>query len=456
MNNNLALIPEIWAMEALLFLTQRKSAVGFVNRQFKDEVRSYGETVHCHRVETRKVRRKGGKDEYVDNDANTEDVLVKLDQLLYDSTTIYDDEQSLAQTDLIRLHLMPMIDTIATGIDRAILGRCVEFLQQGSPEKRAGKLAGMTKDNSYEFLLESQEILSMNKAPSGVRAGFFHPTAITKLLLNPLFVRANERGDGGTALETGVVGTLANINVMEGQNANYKSALYADTQASTTTEVRAAGFAGIHAITDPGTSPVVGEFFVFEENGQPTYITDVDSDTAITLNEPLKYALTDNGLATHYLKATNEATARAAGYQKELVLTHTSGKPVSTGQMLAFGTTTRHVYTVIEATVVDATHVSVLLDRPLDVAVGSGEVCFPGPIGTINPVFHQDAIAFVSRPLIQPQTGAGAYSSVVSYGGMTIRVTIQYNATKGGHKVNVDMLGGVAVLNDKLLVPVLG
>ena len=133
-----------------------------------------------------------------------------------------------------------------------------------------------------------------------------------------------------------------------------------------------------------------------------------------------------------------------------MVCTVPAGYHLQKGQILSFGTGgSRHDYTVIEATVSDATHTDVLLDRPLEATVASGADAFPGPGGAICPVLDVDAIALVTRNM-DPAT-AGANTGVASWEGLAIRVVIQYEALAGGHRVNVDLLAGISVLDDDLL-----
>ncbi len=168
------------------------------------------------------------------------------------------------------------------------------------------------------------------------------------------------------------------------------------------------------------------------------------------MNEPLKYAVVDNAVVTHYLKCVNEATTRAAGYQEEMTFTVSSGKHLQVGQILSFGTGgSRHDYTVINAEVVDATHTKVLLDRPLEASVASGADAFPGPGGAMCPVLDRDAIALVTRNM--DPTTAGANTGIASWEGLAIRVVVQYEAKAGGHRVNVDLLAGISVLDEDLL-----
>lgn len=441
-----------------MILTENAPSVMAVNRQYSPELAAFGNIVHAHRPARRKIRRKTGADQFTANDAVLENVDVKLDQWFYDTVVIKDDEMSMSLVDLERTHLTPMIQGLARGVDRAILGRAHSFLQQGSPNKRAGKLGGMTKANSADYILEAQEALHTNNAPNGVKMALVHQSTQTKLQANELFASAEKRGSNNTLI-TGDVGQVYNTLVAMSQNVNYvykPDTEYEDGTVLTGTP-QAAGYAGSIALTDDFSHTiVVGEFFTFDDNGQPTYVTATDGDDAVTLNEPLKYAIAALSTCTCYFAVTNEATERAAGYQKEMVFTHGSGKNLKAGRLLAFGTGgSRHTYTIIEATVVDATHTSVLLDRPLDATVASGAAAYPGPAGAINPVLHSDALAFVSRPLYTPGNQFGVMSAVQQYNGLGLRVTMQYDSKEGGLRVNVDLLGGIAPLDTNLMVTLL-
>ena len=102
------------------------------------------------------------------------------------------------------------------------------------------------------------------------------------------------------------------------------------------------------------------------------------------------------------------------------------------------------------------TSTTVTLDRPLEVAVANGAAAFPGPYGSLNWAFHRDAIALVSRPLARPSAQMGAMSQVGNHNGISMRITAQYDIDAGGTKVNCDLLCGVAVLDSRLCVPLLG
>ena len=96
-----------------------------------------------------------------------------------------------------------------------------------------------------------------------------------------------------------------------------------------------------------------------------------------------------------------------------------------------------------------------LLDRPLESSLSDNQAAFPGPTGSFNLAFHPNALALVTRPLAKPDTNS-ASSAVVSYKGLSIRVTMQYDVTVTGHRVHLDLLAGVAILDPALAVVLLG
>lgn len=452
---NLATIPDLWSRLALLRLIQNSVGLSTVNRQYSAELAEAGQTVKAHRPQNRKVRRKAGTDTYTRTDTATDSVDVKLDQVFYDSTTIYAHEQSLSMVDLVALHLNPMVDSITQGVDRLILGQVHRFIHQGSPAKRSGKLGGMTADNCYGFLLEANEVLNKANVPGGQKTLCVDPATRTILKLNKLFVAADQRGDGGAALGSSRIGIIDDFNIVMGQNVNNVPTTAVSETQDVESASLAAGYASTIATDDFSRTLAVGEFLVIRSNGQPTYIATTDGVDAVTLNEPLKYAVVADDKVDSYAAVTNEAVERVAGYQKEMLFTHASGKNLVKGQLIAFGTSSRHTYTIIEATVASATTTSVLLDRPLDATVASGAAAYPGPAGSINPVWHPDALAFVSRPMHSFGNQFGVLSSVFAADGIGINITMQHNSDKGGLDINMTLLAGIAELNSEMGVALL-
>lgn len=464
LNNNNASLPQFWAFRGLRMLFQLTPALAAVNRQFSGQLAQAGNQVNAWRADVRETRRKDGSDPYDTVAATLTPVPIKLDQLFYDTFIIGDEENALTIPELTQAHLPRSIQTIAKGINRSLLGRVHAFLRQGDPAKRAGRLLKMDEDNAEKFILEAEEVLADNLAPmdelDGLRVAIVHHTANTKLMGSTLFERQDTRSGDGVArgtVRTGMVGIVYNTAVVMSQDVNFVNP--AKTDSKTAAINNAAGYPAGHdtsmIVTTPG-SPIwaVGEYVNIDGNDQPTFVTATSGATDITLNEPLKFGVADAAVITQYEKNTNEAVERLAGYKKDLLLGNGSGKNLQTGQLVSFGIGAgRHTYTVIEIrkAVTTLTETGVLLDRPLDATVASSEVYFPGPAGSMNPVMHRDALAFVSRPMMPVNAAEGAASAVVNFRGVGMRVVVQYLATTGGRHVNIDILAGVAPLDLDLL-----
>jgi hypothetical protein len=396
-----------------------------------------------------KIRRKKDGTNLVQQDAVATNVPVPLDQWFYSSFVIRDGEGSKSFQELSQIYLQPAMKTIAEGVDRALLGRVHAYL--GSPASRVGKLGGLSASNAKDYVLDAREKLNIAKCPVDGRKLVMAPTSETAMLKTDLFLKANERGDGGTALENAILGRILGFDTYMDQNVNCVLS-GSETDTDPVTEPYAAGTTGDLASV---LAPAVGEFVNIAGNDQPTWAVASDADS-FQLNEALKYATEDNATATRYVKCVT-AAAYAAGYSEGIALTVTAGKAPQVGQLLAFGTapSTRHTYTVIESEG-SGTSCTVYLDRPLVAAVGNGADAFPGPYGAMNLAFHPDALALVTRPLALPNSQAGVMVGHASYNGITMRVLAQYDINAGGLIVNCDILAGVAVLNSSLLVPVLG
>ena len=450
-NSLSAALPQFWANTALMTLFELTPALAAVDRQFSPELARAGDQVNAFRANTTEPQRKDGSDENTETDIVMTSVPVKLDQYFYKAFIITDEDESLSIAQLTDLFLMEAIRSIAKGVDRAILGRVHAFLREGTPSKRAGRLNGITTSNASDYILEAEEVLTDNLAPmEGLRTAIVHHTVNTKLMGTDVFQRADARG-GNNTIQTGEVGTIYNTRVVMSQNVNYVAASGADTQtgAINNSGGYAAGVTSALTVTDPGNNWVAGEYAVVEGNDQPTWISATNGTTSITLNEELKFAVADAAEITHYQAAANEATERAAGYKKDMTFTHTAGKNLQRGQLISFGTTSRHTYTIIAVRSSTSTTTTVLLDRPLEATVASTAAAFPGPAGAMCPVLHEKAIAFVSRPM-RPKN-KGAISAVAQFDGLGIRVSMQDELKASGTRVVVDLLAGVSVLDEDLL-----
>jgi hypothetical protein len=462
-NDNDAYIPEQWAQEGLAILEENMVIASLVHRDFEDEIRNFGDVVNTRKPGTFRISRKKDGTTLTQQDASATNVPVALDQWFYTSFVIKDGEASKAFQDLVDIYLRPGMQSIARAIDRAVLGRVHNFIL--TPAKRSGKLQGLTGTNAKDYVLEVREILSNNKAPTDGRVLVLAPSSETALLKTDMFVKANERGDGGTALETAVLGHILGFTTYMDQNVNSvsKSSMYGQYTEGTITSALAAGGSGSQACTLARVA-VDGEYLTVAGNDQPTYITACTTGggatTAVTLNEANKYATDALAVLTNY-EACAVKGNYLTGYSEAVVLDGWTVAP-AVGQLVAFGVSTaRKVYTVIESWLSATGEQSVILDRPLEGTVGANAIidnqaAFPGPAGVFNLAFHRDALALVTRPLATPSAQMGVMSHVGAYNGIAMRVTMQYDIQEGGTVVNLDILAGVAVLDTDLAVVLLG
>ena len=450
-NNLDAFIPELWAREGLAMLNSNLVMAQMVHRDFEPEVAKFGDVVNTRRPGEFKIRRKKDGTNLTQQDAVATNVQVPLDQWFYSSFVIRDGEGSKSFQELSQIYLQPAMKTIAEGVDRALLGQVHRYF--GAPANRVGKLGGLSASTAKDWALDAREKLNVNKCPVDGRNLVMAPTSETAMLKTDLFLKANERGDNGTAVQNAILGRILGFDTYMDQNVNCVLT-GADTATGTVTEPKAAGYTGIQesAIADIA----VGEFAVVAGNDQPTYVTAINAGVSFTLNEANKYATEDNAVVTRY-KACDAAADYPASYSKGIVVDgYTASKAPQIGQLLAFGTgANRRTYTVIESEDAGAT-CTVYLDRPLEVAVANNDKAFPGPYGAMNLAFHRDALALVTRPLALPDSRAGVMAAVVPHNGIGMRVLMQYDINAGGTVVACDILAGVAVLQSGLCIPVLG
>ncbi len=447
-----AYVPEIWAQESLAILKERMVAAQLVHRDFSSAIAKFGDRVHTRKPGEFKISRRTDATVVSSQDASATDVPVDLNQWFNQTFTIRPSEMSLSFKELVKIYLEPAMLSVARGIDRAVLGRgAAAFLADSS--KRAGRLQEMTSANIYDWVVDVDKVMNESKVDAEGRSLIISPSCKAQMLKSDKFVKANERGDGGSSMRTGIIGHMLGFDTYMAQNVNNVQ-VGADVENLATAAAYAAEYAGAINITITG---VVGEYLVLAGNGQPTYMTDA-STGAVVLNEALKYAVESGAVVKHYEKCA-VATTRAAGYSEEIsVKTHASGKGPQVGQLLSFCDAStganRHTYTVIEATEGTTTS-EVVLDRPLDTTItADSTVVCPGPYGSINLGLHRNALALVTRPLA-PVSGAGMMTAVAEAYGLGIRVSMQ-DQINVGRVVAVDLLAGVAVLDSALCVPLLG
>lgn len=451
-NNNDALVPEIWAQESLAILEENMVMSRLVHRDFSPLVANFGDVVNTRRPSEFSTKRKAQADNVVAQDAVVTNVPVALNQHAYVTFTIKDQEASLAMKDLVELYMQPAAMQLARTVDRALLGQVPQFWAN-----KVGRLAEMTSSNAKDFVLDAREKLNINKAYPNGRNLVLSPQSETAMLKTDLFVQANTRGDSGIALEDARLGRILGFDTYMDQNVPYAALVGSETATGNFVSGIAAGAGNASTCMTSAYTVNVGEFIWITGDGSPNWITALAGTTTdVTLNEAVRHAVSVNAVGYIY-KCCDVDGAYAAGYQKGITLDGIGTNLLpKVGQVLAFGTTTRHTYTIIEVDAVSTTSVIVWLDRPLAYSLSNNDLAFPGPHGSQNLAFHKDAIALVSRPLALPSQALGVRAATGSYNDLALRVAMQYDITSQGTIVTLDMLFGIAVLDADLACVLLG
>ncbi len=451
-NDNDAFIPEKWAMEGLAVLEENMVMANLVHRDFSPEVAEYGDVVNTRRVGTFKAYRKTDTDNVTAQDASATNVQVALNMHNYINFTIKDGEASKSFKDLVDQHLRPAAQGIARSIDRMLCGQAQRFQTNA-----CGLLDGVTSATIKDYVLEGREALNRNNAYMQDRRLVLGPAAETLMLQTDMFMKANERGDGGKALEDARLGRILGFDTFMDQNATgLATSATVDEVAGTINHAGgyAAGTTGSMVVSILAHEVAAGEFVMPAEDGQLTYATASTASTnttAVTLDSALTNAVTNAAAITVFTACAIDG-GLSVGHTKQVVLDGYTEAP-QVGQLLAWGVNSslRHTYTITEAyeNPSNASQTIVYLDRAVEKAVTDGDPTFPGPIGGINLLFHRDAIALVSRPLAMPR-GAGVSAGVLDYNGVSMRVAMQYDIASQGTKVTLDLLCGTQVLDTNL------
>lgn len=450
-NDNDALTPEIWAMEALRTLRSNMVFGNLVNVDFNDEVRDYGDVVNTSRPANFVGKRKTDSDDVTNQDAESPNVQVPLDQHLHVSFTIKDGEMSKALPNLVDRYLEPAARELAEKVDQILAGQVVRLNTYAE-----GRLQEMSSSNADAFVIDANTQLDINRCPKVGRNMVLNPRAQKQCLKASIFVEADKRGDEGSALRTASLGSVYGMDSYMDQNVPYVDVADCQTTAGDTDNAEAAGSVLIETDIAAAADITAGCYFTVAGDMQPMRISSIANDPIdITPTSALRTGVGASSAVTVYRKGEVDLVAGyAAGWAKYIVVDgHDANKGPQIGQMVTWGTgASSHTYCIIDVIEDSTTQSQILLDRPLETAIADGDATFYGPAGGWNLCFHRDALALVNRPLVQVPSETGVRCFVASYDGLSMRVTMQYQGTSQGMLVTFDLLCGVAVLDERLAV----
>jgi hypothetical protein len=443
-----AFIPELWANESLAILVENLIAGSLVYRDFENTLQNYGDVVNVRRPGEFVAKRKTNADNVVIQDAIATNIQVPLNQHIHTSFLIRDGEESKAFKDLVDEFLRPAIVAQARFIDQVVLGQYVQFLRNSS-----GGLGNLTNANAKNNLLAFRQVMNQNRAPMEDRNLILNPVSETTLLGLDLFLAANQVGDEGTALREASLGRKLGFNMFMDQNMPVVTA-NVNTARNGAINNGPGYPAGTTVFTVDGfTTPVaLGSYIWIDGDATPLRVT-ASTTTSITTATGSRNTVADNAVVYSYVPgAVNNATGYPLGYAKEITVDGFTVAP-QVGQAVSFGTSpTSPSYSIIAVNGL----VGITLDRPLVAAIADNDPVNLGPAGAFNFAFHRNAMALVVRPLARPKAGTGALSAVVNWNDLSMRAVITYDGNKQGHLVTLDMLAGIAVLDDRLGAVLLG
>ncbi len=435
-NNDIdSLIPEMWAAESLMQLEKLSVMPYLVHRDFDALIANHGDVVNAHRPANFKMKRKGVNDDVVDQDAKATTVPVKLDQHLHVSFVLRDGQEAKSFKDLAEYFLTPAIRTIAEGLDQILANQVYNFTANA-----VGSLGTAPSKGTLSLL---KALMTNNRVPAEGRVNVLTANTEAALVSLDAFSDADKVGDEGTALREGSLGrkfganNIADIAV---------PSLVGNAAGATRAINNAAGYPKFH--TGPiaidgagGATPGLQDIALI--NGRPYTIATINSATNITLVEPLHVTVADNAVISFQPRATVNG-AYPVGHSKEVSIdAGLRAQPVGTALRDVAG----NIYTIVDTS--DTVN-EYLLDRPLAAALADDATLGSYPDGDYNFCFHRDALALVTRPLPQPREGTGALSAVINENNIAIRVTITYDGKAQGHRITLDLLAGVQVLDEQL------
>jgi hypothetical protein len=139
-----------------------------------------------------------------------------LNQHLHTSFLIKDGDQSKSFKDLIAEYLAPAMLSIARAIDQIVTGQVYQFLANS-----AGQLNGLSKTTAEQYLVQTRQVLNINKAYVQDRNLILSPVSESQLLQDQAFLQAYSVGDDGTALREASLGRKFGFDLFMAQNQPY-------------------------------------------------------------------------------------------------------------------------------------------------------------------------------------------------------------------------------------------
>lgn len=438
-----AYTPELWANESIALLEENMVMGNLVHRDFEPLIQQFGDVVNTRKPGEFEARRKTSEDSVFVQPNTATSIPVPLNQHLHTSFLIRDGDQSKAFKDLVAEFLAPAMQSIARKIDQIVSTQVYQFLPY-----HGGSLNGLSGTNAGQYLIETRQVMNINKAYVQNRNLVLGPVSESQFLSDNNFMQAYSVGDDGTALREASLGRKYGFDVFMAQNQPYVSTDAEKVDGAINVGVLTANN---NVFTVDGFVAAIsnGSWITIAGDGTPLQVASTaggTNPTTITTVNRSQRAIVDGAVVSVGGVGSVDMTGGyPAGWAKEIVYDNFSSDP-QLGQGLTFGTSAV-VYGIIR---VDTVNKVIELDRPLDAAITDTLAINLLPPGSYNFAFHRNALALVTRPLALPMQGTGARAGVANYNGLSMRVVMTYDGNKQGTLVTLDSLLGIAKLDARL------
>lgn len=439
-NDLSAWVPQFWANESLMILTENLFAPGLVHRDFENLVASKGDTVKTRRPNLFAFNRKTDATNVTVQDLTATNVNVPLDQHIEVTFKVRDEEWSKGLPSMVETHIKPAVIQLARSADQIIFGQVHRHMKNA-----VGGLGQMTSANAKDFVINTRELMNNNKVPEQGRNLVLSVAADATMLRPEWFTSVSKVGET-QGIREAQLGRLLGFDFMRSNN--IPQIVAGNTVVSGAINLSGGYSKGATVLVVDGFTGDLPAGSFITVDGLPNQIVSTTlttgNCTGITLLNPLTRSVANDTAVVNYTPAAvNNSGGYTAGYEQYITVNGTT-QNIQVGQAISFGTVAgTDVYTVVASNGLT----SILLDRPLAANVANSAAVNIGPAGSFSYAFYKDVLAFVNRPLATPPANMGVFASVMNTNNIAIRVIMQYNASGQFTQVTLDMLCGVQVLN---------
>lgn len=198
----------IIAQEAMIALRNRTVLANLVQRDYEEEIKSYGDKVKVPKFGTFTANDKGATANVTVQDATSTSATITLNKHKEVTFLIYDVERAFSRNDLLQGYMESAIQAIAEQVDTDIFA-----LYAGLSKQEGAAGTDLDEDN----VLAARKLLVEGKAPKdGNWFLVIDPKDYNALLKVDRFTSAEKIGKAG-AIAEGALGKLHGFNVFESQ-----------------------------------------------------------------------------------------------------------------------------------------------------------------------------------------------------------------------------------------------